>query len=293
MQYSQLLQQAKEQLIKAGFDSNTATQDCNDILLYCLKISQAEFITKKNNEVKQTDEVIFNNAIVERLKHKPIQYITHNAVFFGYNLFVNENCLIPRVDSEILIEQALKYIKQNIGNFKSKTIKILDACCGSGCLGLTFAKELEKLKLAYELVLLDKSTNAIQVSKINSQKLEIKSKLLVSDVLLNGLGFEKYDIIFCNPPYIETDIIKTLDKEVKDFEPHLALDGGRDGLTFYKTISKTLKNNLTTNGISFFEIGYNQGESVKNIFSTAGFNVEIVKDYGKQDRCAVVYLEAK
>ena len=119
MQYSQLLKQAKEQLIKAGFDSNTATQDCNDILLYCLRITQAEFITKKNNEVKPTDEIIFNNAIAERLKHKPIQYITHNAVFFGYNFFVNENCLIPRVDSEVLVEQALEYIKKNVEKLKT------------------------------------------------------------------------------------------------------------------------------------------------------------------------------
>ena len=293
MRYCQLIQRAQETLIKAGFDSNTAIQDCNDILRYCLKISQVEFITKKNEEVKPTNEIIFNSAITDRLQHKPIQYITHNAVFFGYNFFVNEDCLIPRVDSEILVEQAVEYVKKNVEKLKNKTIKILDACCGSGCLGLTFAKELEKLNMHYELVLLDKSTSAIQVSKINSQKLEIKSKLLVSDVLLNGLGFEKYDIIFCNPPYIETDIIKTLEVEVKDFEPHLALDGGRDGLTFYKTISKTLKNNFTTNGIAFFEIGYNQGESVRNIFTFNGFNVEIVKDYGKQDRCAVIYLDVK
>ena len=238
MQYSQLLQQAKDKLIKAGFDSNTAIQDCNDILLYCLKISQVEFITKKNEEVKSTDEILFNNAIAERLKHKPIQYITHNAMFFGYNFFVNENCLIPRVDSEVLVEQAVEYIKKNVEKLKNKTIKILDACCGSGCLGLTFVKELEKLNLSYELVLLDKSTSAIQVAKINSQKLAVKSKLIINDILLNGLGLEKYDIIFCNPPYIETDTIKTLNKEVKDFEPHLALDGGADGLVFYKTLSK-------------------------------------------------------
>ena len=292
MLYKELLQIGRDKLINSGIDVKIAKQNCEDILMHITHFSNADLITKinqENQEAKQTEEIVFNKAISDRCKKKPIQYITNNAVFFGYNFFVNESCLIPRVDSEVLVERAVEFVENNRDKFYS--LNILDACCGSGCLGLSFVKTIKAKyndKIKTDLTLLDKSQQAIQIAKINSQKLDVKAKFIVSDVLTNGFGFEKYDIIFCNPPYIETKTIEKLDDEVKKYEPKMALDGGEDGLFFYKTISKKLKNNLTKNGSAFFEIGYNQGNITQEIFKNNGFNVEIVKDYGKQDRCLIV-----
>ena len=141
-----------------------------------------------------------------------------------------------------------------------------------------------------EITLLDKSSLAIQVAKINAQKLQINANFVISDVLLNYFGDQRYDIILCNPPYIETDVIDTLEPEVKNYEPKIALDGGKDGLLFYNALAKNLKENLNPNSKVFFEIGYNQGSIVEEIYKNENFKVELLKDYGNNDRCVVVSL---
>lgn len=294
MKIFEAIKEAEEKFIQANFDKKTSKNDIEDILLNILKISKSKLFLKRKEEIGDIDKTIFFNAIEQRLKHKPVQYITNKSIFYGYDFFVNESCLIPRIDSEIIVEKVIDYIKKNKKSFKNKSLNILDACCGSGCLGLSIVKTLQDEKLLnnidcqINLCLLDKSSNAIQVAKINAQKLNIDAKYIVSDILINGFGNEKYDIIVCNPPYIESDVISTLDEDVKNYEPMIALDGGKDGLTFYKSISAYIKKNIVKDGKIFFEIGYNQGKEVENIYNQIGFDVKIIKDYGKQDRCIIL-----
>lgn len=282
-----------------GFDSLESRKDIEDIIMNICHLKRDELIRSMKEEIPGALKKSLENAIEQRLHHKPIQYITHNANFCGYSFFVNEDCLIPRVDSEILVENAFEYVKNNIKLFKNNVnnhakIKILDACCGSGCLGLSLCRMISDKKLItlgdIEITLLDKSSLAIQVAKINAQKLQINANFVISDVLLNYFGDQRYDIILCNPPYIETDVIDTLEPEVKNYEPKIALDGGKDGLLFYNALAKNLKENLNPNSKVFFEIGYNQGSIVEEIYKNENFKVELLKDYGNNDRCVVVSL---
>ena len=278
MTYDELLQSGIQQL---GFNKK---KDIEDLLCYSAKITLAELLANKNKEVGDVAVNIYNRALEEYAKGKPLAYITHNVCFYGYDFFVNEGCLIPRVDSEVLIENALL----NINISQSSSLNILDACCGSGCLGITLTNELAKKNIKSTLTLIDKSTSAMQVAKINCEKHNIRAKYIIADVLSYGFGEEKYDIIICNPPYIETNDIDGLDKQVKDYEPIIALDGGDDGLKFYRFLSKKVKQSLTHSGFAIFEIGYNQGKTATDIFLHQHLSVDVIKDYGKNDRVLLV-----
>lgn len=369
MTIQELINKSVDKALLSGrkTDKNEIKHDIEDLILFALKIKYETLFLKKRIQIDEISERIFNNAFKEYMNYKPLAYIIHNSVFYNYNFFVNESCLIPRVDSEILVTQAIKFIKQkttaeskkqeryygNIGkkddnvitkiiNFFKKnislchckyrhikdnivykinnntginkndlkrdanyvnnkikvprTLKILDACCGSGCLGLSLVKTLfckyNFRQDEIELTLMDISSSAMQVAYLNAQRFGVKVKCIIGDVLC-GFGDKIYDIIICNPPYIETDTIEKLDKEVKNFEPHLALDGGKDGLKFYHAISRNIAKNLSLNGQAFFEIGYNQATSVGKIFNDNGFQTRILKDYGKQDRVLILKQQEK
>ncbi|MBR1428830.1 MAG: peptide chain release factor N(5)-glutamine methyltransferase [Rickettsiales bacterium] len=283
MTFHDLLSISEKKLqTELNLSPSEAKRDVEDIAVYATKWSRAELIARGGNEVGITHKAIFDKALADRITGKPVQYITNSACFFGYDFFVNESCLIPRVDSEVLIENALKDCTQD-------NVKVLDLCCGSGCLGLSFAKQIAEKNRKYELTMLDISTNAIQIARLNAQKLDVKASFMVADIL-QGLSLDKqFDVIFCNPPYIETDEIDNLDKQVKNFEPHLALDGGEDGLKFYRAVAENLKSIIAKSGKAYFEIGYNQGKTASAIFTAKNFDVEVKKDYGKKDRCLIVY----
>ena len=283
MTFHDLLSISEKKLqTELNLSPSEAKRDVEDIAVYATKWSRAELIARGGNEVGITHKAIFDKALADRITGKPVQYITNSACFFGYDFFVNESCLIPRVDSEVLIENALKDCAQD-------NVKVLDLCCGSGCLGLSFAKQIAEKNKKYELTMLDISTNAIQIARLNAQKLGVKASFMVADIL-QGLSLDKqFDVIFCNPPYIETDEIDNLDKQVKNFEPHLALDGGEDGLKFYRAVAENLKSIMVKGGKAYFEIGYNQGKTASAIFTAKNFDVEVKKDYGKKDRCLIVY----
>ena len=283
MTFHELLSISEKKLqTELNLSPSEAKRDVEDIAMYATKWSRAELLTRRDEEVGITHKAIFDKALADRIGGKPLQYITNSACFFGYDFFVNESCLIPRVDSEVLVENALKDCTQD-------NIKVLDLCCGSGCLGLSFAKQMAERGAQCNLTMLDISSNAIQIARLNTQKLGIKAKFMVADIL-QGLALdEQFDVIFCNPPYIETAEIANLDKQVKDFEPHLALDGGTDGLKFYRAVAENLKSIMEKGGKSYFEIGYNQGQTASEIFTAKGFNVDIKKDYGKNDRCLIVH----
>lgn len=217
------------------------------------------------------------NAINQRLKHIPLGFIFGKSNFYGRDFFVTNDTLIPRIDTEILIEKTLFVIKNSFENFGKKAV-VLDIGTGSGAIAITLKKEAD-----VDVFAVDISENALEIASKNAQNLNADIKFLHSD-LFDGVDNLKFDIIVSNPPYIKSDIVKTLEPEVRDNEPILALDGGVDGLDFYKKIVFQAKNFLNDDGYLIFEIGYDQGQEVKKLMEKDFENIEILKDYSYNDR---------
>lgn len=229
-----------------------------------------------NKEIEEKEYRIFFEKI-ERLKEKePIQYILNNQEFYGESFYVDKNVLIPQPDTEILVEEVI-----NLAKKQEKSLKILDLCTGSGAIAISLWKNLENA----EIYASDISQEALNVAKINIDKHKCNIKLIESNLFENINS--KFDIIVSNPPYIETDTIKKLSEEVKK-EPILALDGGIDGLDFYKKIAKEAIEYLNPNGILAFEIGYNQKKEVENILKNNRYiNIYSKKDLAQNDRIVI------
>lgn len=206
---------------------------------------------------------------------EPWQQVLGTAEFFGRNFQIDKNVLIPRQETELVCEQALKHI--------TNKSKVLDLCCGSGVLGVTV--DLEK---GAKVTLADVSKEALAVAKFNAKKLKARVKVVKTDMFANVKG--KFDVIVCNPPYIESDAITTLDASVRDYEPHLALDGGKDGLDFYRILANQASEHLKPNGTLVLEVGYNQGQTVCNLLKDK-FQVEFLKDYSGNDRIVIAKLK--
>lgn len=214
-------------------------------------------------------------------KSMPIQYITNTQEFMGFEFYVDENVLIPQPDTEILVEEVLDIIKI-IKDKKKEKIQILDLCTGSGAIGISLSKNF-----ANDVIVTcsDISKEALKIVELNSKNNSVNIKIIQSDIFKNIQN--KFDIIVCNPPYIESDIIKTLPKEVQN-EPILALNGGKDGLDFYRIIIKEAKNHLNKGGYFALEIGFNQKEKVKKLLKDNNYqNIYSKKDLGGNDRIII------
>ena len=252
------------------------------LLLDILNKSKEYLIINKDEEVDKELENIFFEKLELLKKNIPIQYIINKQEFYGYEFFVNENVLIPQPDTEILVEEVINYINSKIiGNSK---LDVLDLCTGSGIIGICLKKKLESKVCIYES---DVSEKALEVAKKNAERLDTDITFIESD-LFEKINFNfKFDIIVSNPPYIKTEVIKSLSGEVK-CEPFIALDGKEDGLYFYRKIIKEAKEYLNINGMLFLEIGYDQKEEVENLFKENGYkNVYSKKDYSGNDRIVV------
>lgn len=236
-----------------------------------------EYILIHGNEEFPVDKLNEYLEKIERVaKGEPIQYVMNLQEFFGLNFYVDENVLIPQPDTEILIEEVIKIIRK-----ENRDLKILDLCTGSGAIGVCLAKENNTSVTASDI-----SAKALEVAKRNCTMNNVKMNLVQSD-LFEKITDGEFDIIVSNPPYIETKVIDTLSREVKA-EPRIALDGGEDGLDFYKKIAKDSNRFLSTNGYLIVEIGYNQKDSVIKIFEKNGYtNIYAIKDLGKNDRVIV------
>ena len=214
----------------------------------------------------------------ERLTGKPLEYITKSACFFGLDFYVDERGLVPRADTEIIVEKAIEL---------SGGGKIADICCGSGCIGLSVLKNVNGATAD----MFDISEGACEVSRENARRLGLseRANILRQDVFSPDFlsGGEKYDIIISNPPYIRTEVIKGLSAEVKS-EPHIALDGGDDGLVFYRRLLDVCPKALADGGAIIFEIGYDQAADVTAEAEKHGLSGEVFRDYGKNDRCIVI-----
>lgn len=213
-----------------------------------------------------------------RSEGKPLEYITKSACFFGLDFYVDERVLVPRADTEIIVEKAIEL---------SGGGKIADICCGSGCIGLSVLKNVNGATAD----MFDISDGACEVSRENARRLGLSERANVlrqdafsPDFLSHG---EKYDIIISNPPYIRTEVIEGLSAEVKS-EPHIALDGGDDGLAFYRRLIDVCPKALSDGGAIIFEIGYDQAADVTSEAAKRGLGCEIFRDYGGNDRCAII-----
>lgn len=215
------------------------------------------------------------DAVEKRLKHIPLAYIFGKTSFYGYDFNVNENVLIPRMDTEVLIEKLVLDI-----NLMAEKPSVLDIGTGSGAIAIVVQKET-----GAKVTAVDVSPKALDIAKRNAEKNDADIKFVLSDLFGNVEG--KFDFLVSNPPYIETDVVKGLDKEVVNNEPILALDGGVDGLDYYRKIVKEAPKHLNKSGKLYFEIGYNQAESVSELMQKDFKNIQVFKDYGNNDRVVV------
>ena len=248
-----------------------------------LNIDNAEMYANLERTVDEFTIRKYMTWVKKRCTHYPLQYIVGYTFFYDYDFNCREKVLIPRFDTEHMVSLALE-----MG--PDRDCRILDMCTGTGCVGISVY--LERLRDGYQddVTLTDISDDALLLATENAAHLDAEVRVLKSDLFEaftdeEGNATEKFDIFLCNPPYIRSAEINFLMKDVREYEPRLALDGDRDGLRFYKEIIPKLKNYLTENGIVIFEIGSNQYEDVAKLLRGAGFR-EIHKytDFSQLDR---------
>ena len=300
MTLNKILKEGIEELKNNNIDD--AEFDAREILLKLIDIDMANFLSKADEEMEDIydrddiSEILTNyeRMIQYRKAHYPLQYILGETYFCGLRFNVDENVLIPRFDTEVLVERVLQ---DNMDRNKT----VLDMCTGSGCIAISLAElggfkniiasdiSMEALKIASENA--DEIINNKNYDDEMTQHIYFVQSDMFDDLekVKQKTGIEKFDIITCNPPYIKTNIIKTLSDEVKKFEPRIALDGDEDGLKFYKNIATNAKKFLNDNGKIYLEIGYDQATEVKKIFEKEKYIIEdIVKDLSGNDRVIVV-----
>ena len=240
-------------------------------------------IIHDEEEVNENEKKVFLEKIERLRNYEPIQYILNRQEFMGFSFSVNENVLIPQPDTENLVEEVL-YIADKLDKDINEEIRILDLCTGSGAIAISIAKLLGKKVLVYAS---DISAEALKVAEENSMNNMANIYFFKSNLFEKISNLYKFDIIVSNPPYIETKKIENLPEEVKR-EPKIALDGGEDGLKFYKEISKEAKKYLLENGYLAFEIGYNQREYVESILKQDRYkNIYSRKDLSGNDRVVI------
>lgn len=253
--------------------------------LLCIVLDKDKkyILINKNKEITQKQYEKFDELINEVVKGKPVQYITNNQEFYGLNFFVNEDVLIPQPDTEIVVEEVIKIYEENYQ--KERDIRILDLCTGSGAIAITLDKLLNKDD-NIKIYGTDISKEALEIADKNNKINNTNVNFILSD-MFNNLN-EKFDIIVSNPPYVEKKRIATLPKDVQA-EPQIALNGGIDGLHFYRIISNNAYRFLNNNGYICVEIGYNQKNSVSNLFKKNDkySDINIIKDLSNNYRCIV------
>ena len=270
MTKQQLLCWGEERLKEANIAE--ASLDAWYLMEYALSTNRMDFLMNRNQTVCEKQVEQYQKLIEQRASHIPLQHLTGVQEFMGYPFKVNEFVLIPRQDTELLVEEVLK---------KADGKRVLDMCTGSGCIIIS----LSKFSNLQKAVGVDISKEALKVAKENVIALEANVDLIESDLFSHLNKEEPFDIIVSNPPYIESSEVDKLMPEVKDHEPRLALDGMEDGLYFYRKIVKEAKHYLTKNGALFFEIGYNQGKAVCELMIENGYKeVKVIKDLCGLDR---------
>ena len=271
MTYQQLLQFGKNRLKEAGVPESDL--DARLLLEYSCGITRSDVLAHGDREAGEEKEALYFELLEKRAKRIPLQHLTGTQDFMGLSFQVNENVLIPRQDTEVLVEEVMKDLHSGSA--------ILDLCTGSGCILISLLYYSNDCRG----VGVDVSGKALEVARKNAGEL-IKGKDVT---FLEGDLFEKvegkFDVMTSNPPYIPSKAVEELMPEVRDHEPRMALDGREDGLHFYRRILKECPPYLNGGANVFFEIGYDQGEAVSGLMKENGFmEVKTIKDYAGQDR---------
>lgn len=248
------------------------------LLKYILQKEESYIIANANTQLTKMQENELINCINKITEGYPLQYITNQQYFMGLSFYVDENVLIPQPDTERLVETVIKNITElGIKNkFDLGNMKALDLCTGSGAIAISIKKYLPEVQVFAS----DISKNALKIAQKNANNNKVKINFIESNMFENIS--ETFDVITSNPPYIKTEEIRKLSKQVQN-EPKLALDGGKDGLDFYKIIAKEGPKHLNKNGVILMEIGYDQGQAVTNLFK----NSKCIKDYAGNSRVVV------
>jgi len=313
----------KKLLVEAGVEEEEAALEVRLLLQESFSLNTASYLLRKQESLCKADREKVEAAGIEqteilgklhsffenfekRRRRIPLAQILGRQSFYGLDFFVNEDVLIPRADTECLVDLVLedyadlakqagktyseKRNSEHVSNkhednveneANSSSLNILDLCTGSGCIGISVAKHLPY----QELLLLDLSEKALAVAKKNAEKHLGENVTLLQSDLLTGVQGKKFSLLLSNPPYIVSRVIPGLEREVSEYEPKMALDGGEDGLVFYRRIAKEAKAVLLPGARLYLEIGYDQGESVKDIFQKEGYEaVEVFPDLSGNPR---------
>ena len=276
MNIQTLLNQASKMLDNS---SNTSSKLDSEILLSkIIKKNRQYLILNSNEELKKENIKSFDYLVKRRKKGEPIAYLINKKEFWKQNFYINQNVLIPRPDTETLVEETLKLF-----NVNSK-LNMLDIGTGSGCILLSILKERRN----FFGTGIDISKKAINVARFNAKMHQLSNRVKFYNSDVDKFLIGKYDLVVSNPPYIKRQDLKYLEVDVKGFEPKLALDGGKDGFSkITKVISKT-STLLKRNGRFILEIGFGQKKKILSILKQNNFFInKVVKDYGKNDRCII------
>lgn len=269
MKLSELIKRTVTRLELAGF--NNSKLDAELIISHFTEIKRLELNLHANEQIDRDIQTTIEQAVQRRLSHEPIQYILGETEFYGYKILVNNSVLIPRPETEFLVEKIIDAEK----NIKS----ILEIGTGSGCIAIALAKKIDSIKITAT----DISNQALETAENNAKINEVNINLLISDIYENISG--KFDLIVSNPPYIPKHDFEELPIVVKEYEPHSALFAEEKGLYYYNKILANAKEYLTKTGIIYFEIGHDQAEAIIKIASKYDFvNAAVYKDLNGYDR---------
>ena len=268
----------KGQLILESKKIKTAELDSYVLMSKAINKERKFLILNSEEKISKKNLENFNTLIEQRANGKPVAYLIEKKDFWKYEFIVNKDVLIPRPDTETLVEEVLKLTKN-----KNK-LRLLDIGIGSGCILFSILKE----KKNFYGVGIDISNKSLNICKVNSHKLRLKNRVKLINSDIDNFNYGKYDLIISNPPYIKQRVLKCLEKDVINFEPKCALDGGLNGLSEIRKVISKSSELIKKKGFLILEIGFDQKKSVKKILNDKGFYIkEMVKDLANNDRCII------
>lgn len=289
-----LIKEGEYRLSKSG--CMDAKIDAEELYSFLTGMDKVTIFLKADEEVAPETEEKYFELIARRASRVPLQHITGVQEFMGHTFKVSPDVLIPRQDTETLVTEAAKTIQKTpreklsfVEKLKgNKEWDVLDLCCGSGAIGISLAKICSNIKVTAS----DISSAAIKIAEENAHNLRTKIKFIKGD-MFQPHAEKKFDMIVTNPPYIKTKMISILQDEVKDHEPMAALDGGRDGLNFYRIIVEEAVNYLKPDGFLIMEIGHDQGEDLRKMLKDSGkyTAAEVIRDLPGRDRVVKCQLQ--
>ncbi|MCL2699122.1 MAG: peptide chain release factor N(5)-glutamine methyltransferase [Defluviitaleaceae bacterium] len=276
----------RERLRRAKIDG--CALDAEVLLRHATGLDRAGMLTNPGMIIEEHAVEKYHEYLRQREQRTPVAYITNTVEFMSLPMHIDRRALIPRPDTEILVERALSLIgkmTKSADGSKKRQISILELCTGSGCIALALAHHAPEARI----MATDLDADALQLASENAQRYAAGEniKFLRGDLFQPVLGL-KFDMVIANPPYIPTQTVGTLDEDVRLYEPVSALDGGQDGLEFYRRLFAGLRGALKRGGVALFEIGYDQGEDVTRLLADAGFKSGIIKDLSGRDRVVLV-----